>query len=43
LALARHLATREPEKAKELLNELIQKPGVLGGAATATLREITGS
>jgi tetratricopeptide (TPR) repeat protein len=40
LALARFLTSREPEKAKEILNELIQKPGVLGGAATAALREV---
>jgi hypothetical protein len=43
LALARYLSTREPEKAKEILNELIQQPGVLGGAATAALRELPGS
>ena len=43
LALARHLLTREPERAREILNELIQQPGVLGGAATATLRELAGS
>lgn len=43
LALARYLMTREPDRAKEILNELIQQPGVLGGAATATLRELSGS
>lgn len=43
LALARHLSTREPERAKEILNELIQQPGVLGQAATAALRELAGS
>ena len=43
LALARYLSTREPEKAKEILNELVQQPGVLGGAATAALRELQGS
>jgi tetratricopeptide (TPR) repeat protein len=43
LALARYLATREPEQAKEILNELIRQPGVLGGAATAALRELPGS
>jgi tetratricopeptide (TPR) repeat protein len=40
LALARFLGSREPEKAKEILNELVQEPGVLGGAATAALREV---
>jgi tetratricopeptide (TPR) repeat protein len=43
LALARFLIPREPERAKEILNELILKPGVLGGAATASLRELSGS
>lgn len=43
LALARHLATREPERAKEILDELIQRPGPLGGAATVTLRDLPGS
>jgi predicted negative regulator of RcsB-dependent stress response len=43
LALARFLVPREPAKAKEILNELMLKPGVLGGAATATLRELSGT
>jgi tetratricopeptide (TPR) repeat protein len=43
LALARYLMTREPEKAREILTELIQQPGVLGGAATAVLGEMPGS
>jgi predicted negative regulator of RcsB-dependent stress response len=43
LELARYLSTREPEKAKEILNQLVQQPGVLGGAATAALRELQGS
>lgn len=43
LALARFLIPREPERAKEILNELVQTPGVLGGAATAALRDLRGS
>ena len=43
LALARFLIPREPAKAKEILNELMLKPGVLGGAATAALREFSGT
>jgi predicted negative regulator of RcsB-dependent stress response len=43
LALARYLMTREPARAREILTELIQQPGVLGGAATATLGELSGS
>lgn len=43
LLLARYLSTREPDRAKEILKELMQQPGVLGGAATAALRELAGS
>lgn len=43
LALARFLIPRQPDRAKEILNELVQRPGVLGGAATAALRELQGS
>ncbi len=43
LALARYLSTREPEEAKQILNELIRQPGVLGGAASAALREMSGA
>lgn len=43
LHLARFLTSREPERAREILNELVQQPGVLGGAATTELRQLAGT
>ena len=40
LALARFLIPHEPQRSKEILNELVQKPGALGAAATAAQREL---
>jgi predicted negative regulator of RcsB-dependent stress response len=43
LALARYLSKSDPAQAKQILDELIRQPGVLGGAASAALGELSGA